>query len=730
MICTNASSLPTMAIACLAVASSACGAEQTAAPAPATPPAAAVKADPLAGFITPAQWLGRQPKPKFKPGHTLPPLTRYGWCLGFESQKEFAEHWGYCVQPEPYTNLAWVDRYLNPSPKDEAAVLPSQLVALAKSDPKKYRLAVVTSRELPPYDKAPRETFARDAEGHLLTEQATSQDGTAWTPGAAVVLSPLTPDSFWAESGRLQAAPLKRLNDSVPITIILNGAEYGLHLWGQSAKVWWKDPAITKAMEGKKPAKWAGERVARSQKLIADEIRKAVPKAEYLYYGAGGAGSRGQYGWWDDWATHFEDIRDVYTLPGPQMYYKDFNDGWMANPTASIPADALTIFLNARGQEIAGGQPLQYPWLCAGYKQLNVGPDVSDIPRYMGFLRCAFTAGVIGGNAGYYNYPDFNTAKPEDGPGRHFSSRRGFDAVFPPEEPPHWLEQMVALSRVQAQFSFLEDYLRQGELLPGSYQHVYSCDQPAYELVPAGMEPDSGKTMKVPLMPPDDQAVAGWEKAGFADAAWKGMAWAQLWDAVAADMAGNQFDGVVAFRKTVEIPATLAGKDIVLNLGTIDDRDTTYWNGEKVGESNDAGVKRLYKIPGAKVKAGLATIAVRVFDGKGQGGFSGKPDDHGLMAADGTQSVPLTGEWKWRVLAKQEQAEVLGPVGRPVRVLARKLRDKPRWLITAWAADGENREVRVTVPELGEVTLEATAEANVYEATLQDRKAVLKVAGT
>ncbi|MFQ5808394.1 MAG: hypothetical protein ACE5JM_02145 [Armatimonadota bacterium] len=52
-----------------------------------------------------------------------------------------------------------------------------------------------------------------------------------------------------------------------------------------------------------------------------------------------------------------------------------------------------------------------------------------------------------------------------------------------------------------------------------------------------------------------------------------------------------------------------------------------------------------------------------------------------------------------------------------VRVLVRKHRDEPRWLITAWSADGETRSVKVTVPDLGEVSVEAHAAGCVYVAS-------------
>lgn len=54
------------------------------------------------------------------------------------------------------------------------------------------------------------------------------------------------------------------------------------------------------------------------------------------------------------------------------------------------------------------------------------------------------------------------------------------------------------------------------------------------------------------------------------------------------------------------------------------------------------------------------------------------------------------------------------------RVLVRKLRRRAEWLVTAWAATGPDRSVTVAVPELGSVTIAATAEATVCRARCVD----------
>ena len=60
--------------------------------------AAQNKQPPPQGAVTPAEWLKGQPKPKFRAGHTLPPLTRYGWDMDDAVRVELAENWGYALE--------------------------------------------------------------------------------------------------------------------------------------------------------------------------------------------------------------------------------------------------------------------------------------------------------------------------------------------------------------------------------------------------------------------------------------------------------------------------------------------------------------------------------------------------------------------------------------------------------------------------------------------------------
>ncbi len=87
-------------------------------------------------------------------------------------------------------------------------------------------------------------------------------------------------------------------------------------------------------------------------------------------------------------------------------------------------------------------------------------------------------------------------------------------------------------------------------------------------------------------------------------------------------------DGEALFRKTVDIPEAVAGKDLWLHLGVVDDFDDTFFNGERIGHTDIQtpyylAFSRVYRVPGHLVKPGKNLIAVRVFDQFGEGGITG-----------------------------------------------------------------------------------------------------------
>ena len=150
---------------------------------------------------------------------------------------------------------------------------------------------------------------------------------------------------------------------------------------------------------------------------------------------------------------------------------------------------------------------------------------------------------------------------------------------------------------------------------------------------------------------PGNRGVAqGWARPDYDDSRWESMPLPGAWQAH-----GLHFNGVVWFRRTIKVPSSWAGKDLVLSLGAIDDFDSTYFNGELAG-SHPPGtpdafrIPRSYTVPGRLVKAGTNLIAVRVFDHYGEGGFIGAPADLFVEPVrDGGERISVHGAWKYAV---------------------------------------------------------------------------------
>jgi sialate O-acetylesterase len=114
-----------------------------------------------------------------------------------------------------------------------------------------------------------------------------------------------------------------------------------------------------------------------------------------------------------------------------------------------------------------------------------------------------------------------------------------------------------------------------------------------------------------------------------------------------ADTVLSGFDGFVWFQKQVDIPDRYAGQALTLNLGGIDDADITWFNAERVGQTNGYSNYRTYEIPASAVQAGPNTITVRVQDNGGNGGFMG-PEEEMYLAQSGEKlDVSLAGTWKY-----------------------------------------------------------------------------------
>ena len=160
-----------------------------------------------------------------------------------------------------------------------------------------------------------------------------------------------------------------------------------------------------------------------------------------------------------------------------------------------------------------------------------------------------------------------------------------------------------------------------------------------------------------------------WVAPNFNDSDWKTMKIPSLFSQNGLE----KFDGIVWFRRTIDIPSSMAGKNLTLQLGPVDDMDVTYFNGERIGEMSGWERDRIYQIPSRLVKAGKNVIAVRVLDPQGDGGIYGKREVIRLVAEgekgekNVTQELVLTGEWHYKVSTDMSNlpAEPVNPNNNP-----------------------------------------------------------------
>ncbi|HVU27584.1 MAG TPA: GH92 family glycosyl hydrolase [Verrucomicrobiae bacterium] len=132
-----------------------------------------------------------------------------------------------------------------------------------------------------------------------------------------------------------------------------------------------------------------------------------------------------------------------------------------------------------------------------------------------------------------------------------------------------------------------------------------------------------------------------------ADANWKSVQMPQPFEQIGL----AQFDGMVWFRYEFNVPTDWSGKDLKLDLGQVDDMDTTWINGVKVGQMNRFDAFRTYAVPANIVKPGKNIITVRVLDTGGYGGFMAKTDQFHIAPVNSQTktSISLAGVWQMRV---------------------------------------------------------------------------------
>jgi sialate O-acetylesterase len=134
------------------------------------------------------------------------------------------------------------------------------------------------------------------------------------------------------------------------------------------------------------------------------------------------------------------------------------------------------------------------------------------------------------------------------------------------------------------------------------------------------------------------------------------------WD----DQGVRGLDGVVWFRKEIDIPASMTGKPARLFMGRIVDADEVYVNGVLSGSVTYQYPPRRYNLPAGLLKPGKNIIVVRVTNYSGKGGFV--PDKPYWLIA-GNDSIDLRGDWLYKAGQVFSPVDPVSVTGTPVLVM-------------------------------------------------------------
>ncbi|MDN3655148.1 sialate O-acetylesterase [Ferruginibacter paludis] len=181
-----------------------------------------------------------------------------------------------------------------------------------------------------------------------------------------------------------------------------------------------------------------------------------------------------------------------------------------------------------------------------------------------------------------------------------------------------------------------------------------------------------------------DRGLTGplpWCDINYIPKGWQTIAVPGYWE----DQGISNLDGVVWYRKEIDVPASMVGKPAKVFLGRIVDADVLYINGKQVGATTYLYPQRRYPIPSDLLKTGKNIVVVKVTNNAGKGGFvSGKP----YCLFTGNDTIDLKGYWQYKV------GEVFAPQKGSVGNSAISLQNQPAALYNAMVAPVINYTIK------------------------------------
>lgn len=171
-----------------------------------------------------------------------------------------------------------------------------------------------------------------------------------------------------------------------------------------------------------------------------------------------------------------------------------------------------------------------------------------------------------------------------------------------------------------------------------------------------------------------------WYDATYMPKDWERISVPGYWE----DQGVRDLNGVVWYRKEIDVPQSMTGVPAKIFLGRIVDADVLYVNGKQIGQTGYQYPQRRYSMQPDVLVPGRNTLVVRVQNTHGKGGFV--PDKPYYLEANG-QSIELTGYWDYKV------GEVYPPTKRN-RVEMISVQNQPTSLFNSMIAPATNYAIR------------------------------------
>lgn len=133
-----------------------------------------------------------------------------------------------------------------------------------------------------------------------------------------------------------------------------------------------------------------------------------------------------------------------------------------------------------------------------------------------------------------------------------------------------------------------------------------------------------------------------WYEVTYQPKGWRSINIPGYWE----DQGLKDLNGVVWYRKEIDVPVAMTGKIAKVFLGRIVDADVLYINGKQVGNTTYQYPQRRYSLPADVLKPGKNIFVIKVTNQAGKGGFV--PDKPYCLFTD-KDTIDLKGYWQYKV---------------------------------------------------------------------------------